>query len=295
MDFVEIQLLESESSLKTALKNIGFSGQQIKKHLSAKILNSPVKKNQIFKLPLDLVNHLEINPLYQGEPCETLFETEHYLAVHKPRNIHSHPLKYSDTNTVLNYLVTQNKWDVLKMNSGSYDRGLLHRLDFETSGVLLLAKNESTLTIFRDNFNEKMKKKAYLAIVEGDFRCDGPHRHFFVSGGEKGSKQILSERLDARSAESEIYHLMALPGKLTLVLVILKTGIRHQIRAQLSSLGFPILGDTLYGASASERIFLHSWLYQWEHIVEDRNAELFSNFLDLDSALQVASNKLGVL
>src|SRR5690606_4654262 len=113
---VEIQFLEAESSLKEALKKMGFSGQRIKKFFSAKSLNLPVKKEHVFKLPLDFLNHLQINPNYEGEECTLLFENDSYLAVHKPRNIHSHPLCYSDTNTVLNYLVTQEKWSFLNIN-----------------------------------------------------------------------------------------------------------------------------------------------------------------------------------
>ena len=295
MDFVEIQLLAAESSLKNALKSFGFSGQRIKKFFPAKLLNTPVKKHQLLKLPVDLVNHLQINPIYQGSPCTILFENDNYLAVHKPRNIHSHPLKYSDTNTVLNFLVTIGRWDVLNINTENYDRGLLHRLDYETSGVLILAKNNEFLLNFRENFNERMKKKVYLAIVEGDFTQDGSQRHFFKGSGEKGSKQVLSSDIEAQEAVSEIFKLTSLKNNLTLVMVVLKTGIRHQIRAQLSTLGFPILGDTLYGGSESDRIYLHSWLYQWDFVVRDNDAELFSNFLDLDSALQMASDKVGVL
>lgn len=291
---IEVQLLYAEPSLKVALKKIGFSGQRIKKYFSAKHLNFPVKEHQILKLPLDFVNHLQINPCYEGESCNILFENEDYLAVHKPRNIHSHPLKYSDTNTVLNYLVTQNKWDVLNINKEAYDRGLLHRLDFETSGLLLFTKKEDVLISFRDQFNKKMTLKAYLAIVEGNFKQDGLHQHFFSAALERGKKQILSNSSDSIMAESEMFKLMDLENNRSLVLVVLKTGIRHQIRAQLSALGFPIVGDTLYGGKVSDRLYLHSWLYQWDHIVEDRQAELFGNLLDLDSALKVAADKIRI-
>lgn len=294
MDFVEVQLLEAESTLKDALKNFGFSGQRIKKYFSAKVLNAPVRKQQLLKLPIDFVNNLQINPHYSGPACHILFENDEYLAVHKPMGIHSHPLVYTDTDTVLNYLVTEKKWSVLNINTDNYDRGLLHRLDLETSGVLLLTKKENLQQSFRQDFNKQMKKKVYLAIVDGDFNCDGLHIHYFRGSGEKGSKQVEGGLSD-QVAEAEFYKLQTLAGNKSLVMVILKTGIRHQIRAQLSTLGFPILGDTLYGGSASDRLYLHSWLYQWEHVVEDRNLELFSNFLDLDSALQMGSDKLRVL
>jgi 23S rRNA pseudouridine1911/1915/1917 synthase len=140
-----------------------------------------------------------------------------------------------------------------------------------------------------------MKRKVYLAIVDGEFNQEGFHRQNFASFGAKGEKQVLSNSVDAQVAESEIYFLEKVGTNQSLVMVILKTGIRHQIRAQLSSLGFPILGDTLYGGPEAPRLFLHSWLYEWEITVEDRRAELFSDFLDLDRAFKMASDKLRIL
>ncbi len=295
MDSVEVQFIHAEPTLKDALKGLGFSGQKIKKYLPAKLLQKSVRARDIFKLPLDLVNNLEINPVYEGSECFILFESEKYLAVHKPPAIHSHPLQYSDKNTVLNSLAAHQKWETLNINKENYDRGLLHRLDFETSGVLLLAKKEELLRSLRDNFNVSMKRKVYLAIVDGEFNQEGFHRQNFASFGAKGEKQVLSNSVDAQVAESEIYFLEKVGTNQSLVMVILKTGIRHQIRAQLSSLGFPILGDTLYGGPEAPRLFLHSWLYEWEITVEDRRAELFSDFLDLDRAFKMASDKLRIL
>ena len=67
----------------------------------------------------------------------------------------------------------------------------------------------------------------------------------------------------------------------TLLLVSLETGLRHQIRAQLSHLGFPILGDELYGGAKSSRLFLHAWKYEWDEIVVDQNADGFEKYFDL--------------
>src|SRR5690606_19617398 len=107
MDSVEVQFIHAEPTLKDALKGLGFSGQKIKKYLPAKLLQKSVRERDVFKLPIDLVNSLEINPEYEGAECSVLFENENYLVVHKPPFIHSHPLQYSDKNTVLNFLVTQ--------------------------------------------------------------------------------------------------------------------------------------------------------------------------------------------
>src|SRR5690606_10641172 len=134
--FVEFQWLTDQSSLKEGLQAaLGCSGQLLKRHFSSKQLSHPQRSQDLVRLPLEFVNHLQLNPKYQGAPGKILKETDDYLAVHKPPFIHSHPLRYSDTDTLLNFLAQENKWAPLLVNTKSYDRGLLYRLDYETSGV----------------------------------------------------------------------------------------------------------------------------------------------------------------
>jgi 23S rRNA pseudouridine1911/1915/1917 synthase len=81
----------------------------------------------------------------------------------------------------------------------------------------------------------------------------------------------------------------------SLLMIELKTGLRHQIRAQLSYLGFPILGDELYGGNKAERLYLHAWRYEWSEFVEDNHMDLFDRFFDLNRAFQMCHDMLGIL
>ncbi|MGE3611355.1 MAG: pseudouridine synthase family protein [Bacteriovoracaceae bacterium] len=294
MDYIELQWINDEDSLKEALRlSLGCSGQQIKKYYSSKQQDHEIKKGELSKLPLDLVNHLQINPNYQGPPIQVLKETDDYIAVHKPAFIHSHPHKYSDTNTVLNFLVQNNIWGPLMINTANYDRGLLFRLDFETSGVLILAKTEKLLKEIRDHFKTEMKRKFYWAVVEGSFNQDGLWTHYFRSKGVKGSKQKVFDRCIDESQEGTLSVLkLAESNDKSLLLINLKTGLRHQIRAQIAHLGFPLLGDELYGGRKSERLFLHALRYEWKDVIEDSGAELFDSFFDLNRALQMSHDVL---
>lgn len=294
METAEWQWLHDERSLKDALqKSIQCSGQLLKKHFSAKELARPQRSRDIVKLPLDLVNHLQINPLYQGPQARILKETNEYIALHKPGRIHSHPLRYGDTNTVLNYLVQEGKWDALMVNERHYDRGLLYRLDYETSGVLVLAKNEAFFVRFREGFHSEIKRKLYWAVVDGSFNREGEWTHHFIASGAKGSKQNVTSSPvpGATPGTFRVRKILEAGGK-SLLLIDLKSGLRHQIRAQLAALGFPILGDELYGGPMAPRLFLHAWRYEWEDVVEDTNAELFFDFFDLNRALQMSHNVL---
>lgn len=295
MEFVEFSWMQDESSLKEALKKtLGSSGQLIKRHFSSKEQDRPVKGRQSYRLPLTFVNHLKINPEYIGPEVRVISENNDFIVLHKPPGVHCHPLNYEDKDTLLNFLVTAGKWESLRINESNYDRGLLYRLDHETSGVMVLAKTEKALRSVRDNFNMAMKRKFYWAIVEGDFDQDGLWTHHFKPTGLKGIKQKVADWPDVTTQEAtlSVMKILSQEGK-SLVLVNLKTGIRHQIRAQLSHLGFPILGDELYGGKKADRLFLHALRYEFFEIAEDPNAELFNIFFDLNSALQMSHDVLG--
>ena len=294
MKLVEFQWLYDEPSFKKGLqKLLGSSGQLIKKHFSGKEQDLSIRARDLSRLPLEFVNHQGINPEFMGPAPIVIRETETILALHKPANLHCHPLGYSDVDTLLNYLVTQNLWQPLKVNEANYDRGLLYRLDFETSGIILLAKTQAAYDEVRKNFQSKMKQKIYWAMVDGDFDRDGSWSHHFQPSGSKGAKQKVSLDPGPNSVEGTltVKKVMSEKGK-SLVMVKLESGLRHQIRAQLSALGYPISGDELYGGKKAERLFLHALRYESDEVFEDPKADLFDSYFDLNRALQMSHDML---
>jgi len=297
MKKIEFQFLNAEGSLKEALQHLlGCSGQLLKQFFSSKELSRGIREREILSLPLEFVNHLKINPEYNGPEVRILKETDDFIVLHKPGGIHSHPLNYNDTNTVLNFLQASNKIAGLKVNEHQYDRGLIFRLDFETSGLMIIAKTDGFFEKMRGHFETVMKRKLYLAIVEGEFDQEGEWVHFFQGSGLKGAKQKVSSQSEKDSHEGilKVKKILEQSGK-SLLLVELKTGLRHQIRSQLAFLGFPILGDELYGGNKAPRLFLHAWRYEWDQVVEDENADLFDRFFDLHRAFQVSHDVLRAL
>lgn len=297
MSYVEFQWFSEDSSVKEALQGLlHCSGQLLKRHFSSKELSRKIKDKEVMKLPLDLVNHMRINPIFQGTRPFILEEKKDYYVIHKPSKIHCHPLIYSDQDTLLNFLIEEKKWDALKVNESNYDRGLLFRLDFETSGVMVIARNDAFFSTMRHGFRDEMKRKLYWAIVEGDFDRDGSWTHYFRATGVKGAKQKVS--LDPTPGADEgnlrVKKLFHHDGK-SLLLINLTTGLRHQIRAQLADLGFPILGDELYGGRKEERLYLHAWRYEWSDSVEDNSPELFDRFFDLNGAREMSHDVLRIL
>lgn len=295
MEFVELSWLNNEATFKEAIqKTLGSSGQQIKKYFSSKEQDKPVLARESVKLPITLVNHMKINPVYSGPPVTIISEDDDFLVLHKPAGVHCHPHSYADKDTLLNFLVSAGKWQPLMVNQANYDRGLLYRLDQDTSGVMVVAKTEKSFKYIREHFDTSMKKKFYWAIVEGDFDKDGRWLHHFKATGLKGVKQKVTDHEIQGSHEGSLsaMKITSLEGK-SLVLVNLKTGLRHQIRAQLAHLGFPILGDELYGGRKAERLFLHALRYEFFQTVEDPEADLFGLFFDLNGALQMSHDVFG--
>ena len=136
-------------------------------------------------------------------------------------------------------------------------------MDFGTSGLLILAKSNEKYEEIRSNFLNIVRNKYYLAVVKGDFKFKGKFEHFLKSSGKSGSKQqVFSEKIsDSVMGSLQVFKVLYQNGY-SLLLVKLQTGLRHQIGAQLSYLGFPIVGDELYGGEKSERMFLHAWRYE---------------------------------
>lgn len=257
--------LEKFENTKALLEVITPQISKTSQKRLVKKYNFPLKsweeKKEIY-LPLALANHGRINPFYKGTHIETLFEDHLFLILNKPSGVHNYPLSYLDKNNCLSFLISQEKWAPCSVNIRNYERGLLHRLDYETSGVLCFAKTDEVYQEVRENFKQVMGKKIYQAIVSGDAqKIKGEHRHFLKGQGKNASKIGLAQK--GPMGVLEIIQVDYDREKNRSFLKIkLKTGLRHQIRAQLSTLGFPILGDKLYGGLDAPRLFLHSLEYE---------------------------------
>lgn len=216
-------------------------------------------------LPLNFVNDGEINPEYIGPLIDILYEDENFLVMDKPPNLFVHPLVYDEKNNCLSFLRVH-KSAFLKVNLSNYDRGLLYRLDFETSGVLIYVKNEEVYQALRKNFNIIAKKKTYLCLVEGECRLNGSFTHYFSSKDVRGKRVVVSND-ELKGDRGDLFlrpkHYDPKTNT-TLMEVDLKSGLRHQIRAQLSHLAHPLRGDLFYGGKEGKRLYLHAFNYQLE-------------------------------
>jgi 23S rRNA pseudouridine955/2504/2580 synthase len=175
---------------------------------------------------------------------------------------------------------------------------LVHRLDRETSGILLIAKKKSALTALQDQFRDRSTGKTYLALVKGHWPArlkvlDQPLHKFLLPDGERRVKVTTREDPEGMRSVTlvKVATRLQAPGALaaaspdgfTLLEVTIKTGRTHQIRVHLASAGYPIAGDDKYGdfelnrqlpRAGLKRMFLHAWRLALVHPLTSAPIEL---------------------
>ncbi|WP_412469884.1 pseudouridine synthase [Oceanospirillum sp. RT-1-3] len=291
--------LTEKDTLKEFLKGeLHFSNKAIKTSYISKVaLQSHLAPKSELYLPRDLLNRYHVNPIYTGVAIEVIYEDDIFIVLNKPQGIHGHPMEYSETNTVLNFMRDHFNLPSLGNPRSDYEKGLLYRLDKLTSGVLIYIKDELIHENLRNSFSQIAKEKIYLAVVSGKLEESLHLTDRLVSSGIKGEKMIVNDvGVEATlKVDSLYYHERK---NLTLVRVTLNEGHRHQIRVQLSNAGLPIIGDPLYNEEYNKeqdkRLYLHAFQYCLDvngHTTcfKAEKADLFCDLLDLDSLMDVAS------
>lgn len=189
---------------------------------------------------------------------DILFEDEDLIVVNKPAGLVVHPAAGHQDDTLVNALVHHTK--NLSMKFGENRPGIVHRIDKETSGLLVIAKNDETHASLAAQFKQKTTHRVYFAVVHGALKnTEGTIQSFlarhpvdrkrYASVLDRSKKIIheFAEGIDGKWAVTR-YKLIETVGELSLIRLQLETGRTHQIRVHLSELGHPIVGDSTYGA-----------------------------------------------
>lgn len=231
-----------------------------------------------------------------------LLEDEHMLAIAKPAGVAVHGGSGVSFGVIEQLRMARPQAKFLE---------LVHRLDRETSGILLVAKKRSALLALQDQLRERQGDKAmgktYLALVRGAWLAsnkviDLPLHKYLDAQGERRVKVVAKDDPDGMRAITLVKVAQRLPGY-TLLEVTIKTGRTHQIRVHLASQGLPIAGDDKYGdfeanrllqkqpgGAALKRMFLHAWRLHFNHPATGVRTELVTELPpDLQQFLAHAS------
>jgi 23S rRNA pseudouridine955/2504/2580 synthase len=221
-----------------------------------------------------------------------LFEDEHLIAIDKPSGVAVHGGSGVSFGVIEQMRMARPQAKFLE---------LVHRLDRETSGILLIAKKRSALTNLQDQFRERETGKTYLALVSGRWPAnkkvlDKPLLKYLIEGkegveglGERRVKVVSKDDPNGMPSVTLVKTRETISSAFTLLEVTIKTGRTHQIRVHLASEGFPIAGDDKYGdfelnksllrsgkLPALKRMFLHAWRLQFNHPSSGERIELMA-------------------
>lgn len=198
-----------------------------------------------------------------------LYEDDHLLAIDKPAGVAVHGGSGVSFGVIEQLRQARPTARLLE---------LVHRLDRETSGVLLVAKRRPALTRLQDQFRDRETGKTYLALVAGSWPAsrkviDQPLHKYLQADGERRVRVVAKDDPDGMRAITLVKVARSLPG-FTLLEVTIKTGRTHQIRVHLAAQGHPIAGDDKYGdfelnkalaRQGLKRMFLHAWRLRLAH------------------------------
>ena len=238
-------------------------------------------------------------------PLDILFEDKYLAVVNKPAGMMVHAGAGTtdderNRGTLVNGLLFHLGAGKLSDINGDLRPGIVHRLDKQTSGAILIAKDDSTHRKLGDMFSRRMVQKTYIALVHGRIAKENTTINLPISRDVIRRTRMTTRRADGRSAVSHVLVLERLStpfGPFTLVEVRIETGRTHQIRVHLQSMGHPVVGDTLYGAPHHigpaeggvelQRNFLHAARLAFTHPKTGKGMEMAAPLpVELDTFLE---------
>ena len=270
--FIEVKDLESSQRLDTYVsKNLeSFSRSRLKNGVEKILLNDKIAKlsakvNNGDKIYIQWQDPIPEALIPENIPLEILYEDENVTVVNKKQGMVTHPACGNWSGTLVHALLyhwgmTESKLDE---KAGNHRRGIVHRLDKDTSGIIICAKNFNSEEWLQNQFKDRRVKKEYIAIVKGvPKEKSGSVKINMIRDSKNRKKFTTTDDSSKGKFSHTVYRCIATYGNYSLMKLKLKTGRTHQIRVHMKYLGCPILGDPIYGTKDtlfdSATLMLHS-------------------------------------
>jgi 23S rRNA pseudouridine1911/1915/1917 synthase len=245
-------LLRIDKFLMHRVENASRNRIQNAIELGNVLVNEKVIKSSYKVKPLDVISVVLPHPPRDTEvypeniPIDIVYEDDDVLVVNKSAGMVVHPGYNNYTGTLVNALVYHfQQLPTLPGNDGR--PGLVHRIDKDTSGLLLISKNERAMTLLARQFYEHTITRKYIALVWGDIEHDGTVTGYI--GRSVNDRRVMSIYDDEEKGKWSVTHYKVLErmGYVTLIECQLETGRTHQIRAHMKHIGHTLFSDAVYG------------------------------------------------
>lgn len=250
---MKIIVKKDDTLLNYLYNNLDMPKKRIKQYLTHGSIY--INNNKITKYDYKVVTGMTINIDTTNKkelPFDILFEDENIIVVNKPSGLLTIATSKEKEKTlyhmVRQYLVSKNKFSKVF---------IVHRLDKDTSGVVIFSKDEKTKKLLQNNWNEFVKLREYTLVCHNKLKEDEGRIINYLK--ETKTKLVYTTSKDKGIEAITNYKVIKSNDKYSLVSVFLETGRRNQIRVAFSSMGNPIVGDKVYGIKDNEnRLYLHA-------------------------------------
>lgn len=214
----------------------------------------------------------ETSDALQAEKVDfgVIFEDDDILVINKPPGVVIHPTETARKGTLVHGLLHHDETTFRDMVDEYQRPGIVHRLDKDTTGVLVIAKNLEARRRLKDAFKLRSVEKTYLTLVLGDFGAITGRIDTLIGRHPRNRRKMAVLAENGKRAVTS-YRVLACNGDVTLLQVRIETGRTHQIRVHFAHLNHPVLGDALYGGKQTDldidapRQMLHAWKLMFPH------------------------------
>lgn len=189
-----------------------------------------------------------------NELLNLLYEDAHILVLNKPIQLSVHPTQMTEQRTLANILVHHYP-EMATVGDHPIRPGIVHRLDKNTQGLMLICKTQLAFESIKNQFKDKTIHKKYLAMAQGTIISDHMTIHNYMEATKKSTKKmkVVSQPTEISKEAISFLEVVKRFGTQTLIEVTPETGRTHQIRVHLSYIGHPIIGDTMYNPAYARK------------------------------------------
>ncbi len=262
----------SRSQIQKAISagQVLVNQKQVSKHYDLKPGDKVEVTGEITNIELDLKPNPEIN-------LDIVFEDDNYLVLNKPAGLIVHPSEAHPENDTLINGVMDHYPEVVEVGESNLRYGIVHRLDREVSGLIVVAKTQEAFLDLKKQFKARTVFKQYLALVHGQVQ----EKHDFIKLSIERSKtkgyKMAAKPEGGKEAITE-YEIIQQFDHFTFLKVIIHTGRTHQIRVHLNALNHTVVGDELYRPKSLvtraklDRVFLHAYRLEFNDLNGEKRA-----------------------